>query len=81
MESLALLVTLLFLIVVCSGPAAIASAYCGLYGSAILFSVVAAISGLHWFITASTSVRYLGLLSVVMAAFSVGFMLSHLWPK
>jgi hypothetical protein len=77
MESLALLVAILFLIVTVSGPTAVILVHFHLWILAVLFGAVAAITGLHWFFTTSTWIRYLGLASALLGLGALGFILGQ----
>lgn len=66
MASLALVVSLIFLVVLLSGPVAALFAVLRLPRLAILFGLAAAASGLWWAYVAPTSIGVVGLISFAL---------------
>lgn len=64
MESLARIVALIFCAVFLCGPIAVGLAYLKWSIPALLVGGLAILLGAHWFATVSTSIRYLGVLSI-----------------
>lgn len=75
MESLALLVALLFLVVLSAGPAALGFLYFDQPLFAAVFGLVAISSGWHWFSNTTTTVRYVGALSLLLGGYVWGRLL------
>lgn len=73
MESLALMASIVFMIVVLSGPVSLAFLYFHMPVCATIAGLIALTAGLKWFNSLTTSARYLGLLAMLMGGFAVGY--------
>lgn len=78
MESLALLVSIIFLILLLSGPLALTLAFNRYTLLSIPFIILSVISGIHWITSLSTFARYIGLIPIAFALLSICYLsISH----
>jgi hypothetical protein len=71
MASLVLLVVVMFLVVLASGPLALLLARLGFRILAVLFAIVAILSGANWLLVAPFPVSLAGLVGVVFGQYSI----------
>lgn len=71
MESLALLVCILFLIVLLSGPLAILFCYLDMFWMTVIFSIFAVGVGAQWLIATPFPISIVGAISIVLGIYSI----------
>lgn len=74
MESLAFIVSIIFLILLISGPTSLILARNKYYLLSIPFIILSIFSGIHWVKVLSTSARYLGLIPITFALLSIYYL-------
>jgi hypothetical protein len=71
MASLALLVVIIFLTVLLSGPVSILFSYLKLKILSVVFALIAIISGINWLCVTPLPISLIGLLSILCGIYSI----------
>lgn len=73
MKDLAIIVGLMFLAVLTTGPLAIWLAVQHHEFASLFVAAAALMFGIHWFINVSTAIRFLGLLTALLGVFAIWY--------
>lgn len=71
MASLALLVSMIFLTVLLSGPISLVAGWVGLRWVSLFFGIVSVVAGLFWCSVAPFPVSVVGAISMIVGAFAI----------
>jgi len=73
MQDLAVIVGLMFLAMLITGPLSLWLAFRHYELTSLFVAASALMFGIHWFINVSTSVRFLGLLTALLGVFAIWY--------